>query len=580
MSPFFHRPATAFVVAAFFASSCGGGSPSTGADPSSSAGTESEVDEPTDPASRQAEGDALINEVLASFDPENLDANVAEAAALDRTVELEMAEWSGLEEALGGPDATSAAFASHDQFYATLTDAVTAPPQLGFRRGQADGPSFVGGLFGGYMLVAAGSKAVVQASNDGTTGTATPAKGYTLTATAEAVELALDLTHESDGLTTKLKIRVKIVPCPDVNGVFTVEAAVDVSASAGGRQQNGKLDVKVTGQLNDNAELASSSSDFRLKRDGLGMGAFVDSSVSYASDGTGSTKLNDFNWFTTKPEDFSDNTALAAIFGIMIQTYLLDAAEEGYMSGRCVEIGYGVSPGTTGLTPGSSATITARPRAQQDGVPTGGTVQALLSAGGKSVDPSSTPIPVDAEFEYGAPDEPNKTGTVALEARSRRGVGKAKIDFDTAGSPTVHIAGPVTYSLMGAEGTALIDLTLAPDPDGSYTGTASLQVTGGFNFMQTSCTSATWTESIDLMATLTTENDEQVLVITTIGEAPRGTPVATECTTAGVRIPSRSSLLSSSLFGEVRIRVVSGDQAFVDTVTPGIVSGTVSVTVT
>ena len=145
-------------------------------------------------------------------------------------------------------------------------------------------------------------------------------------------------------------------------------------------------------------------------------------------------------------------------------------------------------------------------------------------------------------------------------------------------SPTVRIAGPVGYSLMVAEGTAVIDLTLAPDPDGAYTGTANLQMTGGINFMQTTCPSTTWTESIDLMATLTTENDEQVLVISTIGEAPRGTPVPTECTTAGVRVPSRSPLLSSSLFGEVRIRVVNGDQAFVDTITPGTVEGTVNVT--
>ena len=226
-----------------------------------------------------------------------------------------------------------------------------------------------------------------------------------------------------------------------MNGEFTVEATVDVSASAGGKEQSGKLDVKVTGQLNDNAELASSSTDIRLKRDGLGMGAFVDSSVSFASDGTASTKLNDFNWFTTKSEDFSENIQLATFFGLMIKHFLLDAVEAGYTSGRCVEIGYGVSPGTTGLQPGSSATITARPRGKQDGVPTGGTVQALLSAGAKSVDPSSTPIPVDAEFEYGAPDEPNKTGTVSLEARSKRGIGRVDINFDTNQTAAYQVVG-------------------------------------------------------------------------------------------------------------------------------------------
>ena len=43
------------------------------------------------------------------------------------------------------------------------------------------------GLFGGIMAVALGSKAIVQAGNDGKTGTATLAEGFTVTATADSV---------------------------------------------------------------------------------------------------------------------------------------------------------------------------------------------------------------------------------------------------------------------------------------------------------------------------------------------------------------------------------------------------------
>ena len=74
-------------------------------------------------------------------------------------------------------------------------------------------------------------------------------------------------------------------------------------------------------------------------------------------------------------------------------------------------------------------------------MPTGGTVQALLSAGEKAVDPSSTPIPVDAVFEYSASDEPNKTGTVSLEARSKRGVGRVDINFDTNQTAAYQVVG-------------------------------------------------------------------------------------------------------------------------------------------
>lgn len=476
-------------MAALVVASCGGGSADTGADPSSSAGSASEVDAPADPTAADAE--ALINEAIASFDPDRLDAAVADAAALDRAVELEMAEWSGLEAALGGPDATSAAFAAQDPFYAAFAESASAPPSLGFRSAPADGPNIGMGLFGGFMVVGLGSKGIVEVGNSGKTGTATPAKGLTITATAESVEMTVDVTHESNGLTTNLKTHVKIFPCPDVNGEFTVEATVDVSASAGGKQQNGTLDVKVTGQLDDNADLASSSTDIRLKRDGLGMGAFVDSSISYASDGTATTTLNDFNWFTTKPEDFTANIQLAAVYGMLIKHFLLDAVAAGYLSGRCVEIGYGVSPGTTGLRPGSSATITARPRGRQDGVPTGGTVQALLSAGEKSVDPSSTPVPVDAEFEYGAPDEPNKTGTVSLESRSKRGVGRVDINFDTNQAKSYAITGgdpPVDaiacdidqpFDIVVDYGVARFDFTFSGGLSGTATFTGSGMVTGG-----------------------------------------------------------------------------------------------------
>ncbi len=435
------------------------------------------------------DAEALISETVASFDPDDVDAFVAEAAVLDRTVELDMAEWSGLAEALGGPEAASAAFASQDQFYAALTDKVSAPPQLGIRRSQADGPNIGMGLFGGFMLVGLGSKGVVQAGNDGRTGTATLAEGITITLTAEAAELAADLSHESNGLTTKLKTSVKILPCPDVNGDFTVEATVDVSASAGGKEQTAKLDVTVTGQLDDNAELASSSSEVRLRRDGLGMGAFVDSSISYATNGSATTKINDFNWFTTKPEDFSSNAQLAALFGMMVKQYLLEAAAAGYLSGRCVEIGYGVSPGTTGLEPGSSATITARPRGKQDGVPTGGTVQALLSAGEKAVDPSSTPVAVDAQFDYRAPAEADKTGTVSLEARSKRGIGRVDINFDTNRPKSYAITGgdpPVDavacdisqpFDVVVDYGVARFDFTFSGGLSGTATFTGSGMIT-------------------------------------------------------------------------------------------------------
>lgn len=60
-----------------------------------------------------------------------------------------------------------------------------------------------------------------------------------------------------------------------------------------------------------------------------------------------------------------------------------------------------------------------------------GIVTALLSGGETAVDPSSTPLPADAEFTHTAPGVRDKTGEVSLESRSKRGVGRAQITLDT-----------------------------------------------------------------------------------------------------------------------------------------------------
>jgi hypothetical protein len=339
------------------------------------------------------------------------------------------------------------------------------------------------------------------------------------------------------------------------------------------------MDISLDGQVDDNAALVSSDVGFRMQWADFagGKGQFVDVSGSYSGSKFNGLSLNRSGGKVTA-DFYTSAVMIGALFGLLLAMKLADAAQKGWESGRCVKLEPTASPGPKGMEPSTTSTITAAPRSKIDGGPVGGTVTAKLTAGGVSVDPSAAPVPADATMTYTAPDQPDQGGTVSLEARSKRGVAKADIAFETAGAPTVHIAGPVQFSLGGIAGTAVIDLTLRPDSDGAYTGTADLQITGALNALQTSCTQATWTESIDLMATLTTELDESVLVIATIGEPPRGAPVATTCTTAGVAVQSRTSLISSSLFGEVHIRLVDGEQTFVDSIATGTVSGTVTVT--
>lgn len=431
----------------------------------------------------EAEAAAVAAEVLSSFDLDDIDAAVATTADLDRQADLALAELEGITDELGGPEATAAAFADADAAFAPLTAPLGAPVVFGIRRPQQAEPDIGGGMFGGFMTVALGSKSMIAGTNDGSTGTTSLGDGVTISASAESVKLSVDVTHNGAQLTTRLKTDVEIAPCPDANGQFVVEASIDTTSTVTGasKSQSGMLQVKVTGQLGDDARLVSDTTEIRMKRTGLGWGSFVETSMTITAD-SATSRLEDFNWFTTTREQMETNATLASLYGMLVKHFVLDAAVAGIESGRCVEFAYGVSPGTSGLSPSSTATITARPRAKQDGAPTGGTVTALLASGRQAVDPASTPVPVDAEFTYTASDRLDDTGTVALEARSRRGVGKTEIVFTTGAS---YIAsgdsGGVVFSgtVESLNAPFSIDISFPGSESGAFTFDAATPDGGG-----------------------------------------------------------------------------------------------------
>jgi hypothetical protein len=129
------------------------------------------------------------------------------------------------------------------------------------------------------------------------------------------------------------------------------------------------------------------------------------------------------------------------LFAMMVQHFLLEAAQKGWESGRCVRLDVTPNPAPKDMEPSSTADITASPRSKMDGGPTGGTVMATLTDGASGVDPSATKLPADASFVYTAHPEPSNHGTVHLEARSKRGVAKADLTFETRGQASFQIVG-------------------------------------------------------------------------------------------------------------------------------------------
>ncbi|HEX4983000.1 MAG TPA: hypothetical protein VFV63_14935 [Ilumatobacteraceae bacterium] len=384
---------------------------------------------------------ARTDEVMAMGE----DDREAALLAAGMELELDVAKASGLEAALGGREATRAALGAA---WAPLVEQARAIDveslSLGFRRG-SPAPSIGEGLFGALMVVSLG--AAVGVTNEIPAGPPVSednGKGFVITGSQNSASLSYNGTHTDSktGVTTKLETNSTVVPCPDANGTFDASALVDVTVTKGDAGQHGTLDVNVVGQVDDDAHLASSDLEFQMQwsKSGGGSAELVDVSMKVPSSGDTSMTVNRTGG-AVSPELVQGTAIGGLLYAMLIREGLLKAAQQGWESGRCVRLDVTPQPAPKDMEPSSTAEITAAPRSKIDGSATGGTVTATLISGGTSVDPSAAPVPADANMTYTAHSEPNNHGTVALEARSKRGVAKAELTFETRGPASFQIVG-------------------------------------------------------------------------------------------------------------------------------------------
>lgn len=443
------RPPLAVVIAvALVASSCGGGDGTDDVEGgvSSSAAQSSDPETTTSAAMApplEAQIDTLTAELLA-MPPDRQQAHLAELAA---RFERELAALSGLEDALGGPEATDVALR---EAWAPIVDLIQStagsPIPQGLRSAPSAGPNLGEGLFAALMLGFLGADAMVTATNDlkvGETPEPRVIGDMTVTGTLATASMTVDTKQvSSKGVTTTFKATITVAPCPGPDGRFQTSAKVEISATAGSVGQTGTLDVTLDGHVDDNAALASTDTTYRMQWADFagGKGQFVDVSGGYSGDTSKGVSINRTGGQATN-EFAIEAATMAALLAVVIGKAMSDAAQKGWESGRCVQLDATASPGPSGLEPSSTSTITAAPRSKIDGGPVGGTVTATLTTGGASVDPAASPVPADATMTYTAPDQPNQGGTVALEARSRRGVGKGEITFATGSAAYLIVGG-------------------------------------------------------------------------------------------------------------------------------------------
>lgn len=424
----------------------------------------------TSPVEGEAKAQLAAAERIRAIDTIlELDAELLKASASDRVIFLSMMRESGMDTELGGAVRAKAELdALSLQFRQSLLGQAANLPRF---LKAADGNDAVGYL-GSSMVVGAGMIATkgvgVMASENDATGSLYPpptntgvrpelatTSTSTLDGTLALGEAVITSTFEgtTDGLTGRVASTMKFDLCPKADGTikFSLQAQSTLK-SRSGQTVSSKSEVEITRTVNDDSEYSAQMDrtahvEYAVYG-GANAGTFVDVTNNLSSSkGTMGETVN-------RRSSKASNADVKAASDIAKLMTLLGhaagfAAETAFKSGRCVKLQPTSDPAKrSGVKPETSFALLAAPRSKIDGTPTGGSVKADLTGEG-ALDPAGSKVPADAKFTYVAPDAKDKKGTVAFEARSKRGIGKATLDFNTinraysatGGSPNGQLKG-------------------------------------------------------------------------------------------------------------------------------------------
>lgn len=268
-------------------------------------------------------------------------------------------------------------------------------------------------------------------------------------------ELAFDV--EENGLSGKVKLKLRVDACPDAQGKVGVSMDVDSSMHVSAKPGTGgsvHTRFKLDRWLDDDAKLIDSAegtaTEMQMEIGGVDDGSDrrMTRTVRLERGGTASSAMNDWSGFNI----FTDTPALEMANALINQSYTtlwliaemqLRGMGKGaaWESGRCVELKVTSDPAKRkGIRPNTAFDLEAMPRAKADGAPTGGNVVATLE-GGESLQPASGKVRADAHYQYAGPAKKDEKATISFEARSKRGVGRAVLEFDTRQGRSYRITG-------------------------------------------------------------------------------------------------------------------------------------------
>lgn len=447
--------------------------------------------------------EALIAEAKA-LTPDKIEGKANEISQNDYRMFRSLMAAGGLDEELGGAAQGDAALRGlmlqfRQQMLGTRAN---LPRLVRTDGGEASGFAGMGASFFAGLLLTKGIVSVSIESKDSRGKFGPPERGPTQEAAPKdgtfegafdegSVTSSSSFIGEISGLKGQVSTKIRLDTCPKPDGAITVDFESDSALTkvGGTSGANVKVTAKATWFVNDDAEFGDKiDTDIRVQNAFFGgargsNGSFVDytKKMSSVKEANNSGTVNRSSSRATQ-DDVATAAAAAKFAELMVMMTMMEAKAK-FQSGKCVKLEPTSDPAKrNGAKPKTSFAVVAAPRSKLDGTPTGGSVKAALTGAG-GLDPAGSKVPADAKFTYVAGEKDTKS-SVAFEARSKRGIGKATLGFDTmnraylvnGGSPPMVVSGKACnlaepFTLTNS--TFKMNLTPSSERGGSYTWTGS-----------------------------------------------------------------------------------------------------------
>lgn len=394
------------------------------------------------------------------FIAEGPEPTLRKMAATDYLLHYRLMKATGIEQALGGEaQAIAALHALGDAYERKMRGVEADAPKMipADFTGEGLGSGFAGhtlGFFAGIVgsmttstISKMSDKELTEFVNQGPKRFESKDDMYEFGLSNDgSLHQTMEFEVNEKGLNGKVKLKTRMVGCPDPDGKLTITVDVDSQMRVSGKAGTGgyvRSQLEYSRWLDDDANLIDSAdgyaNDMHIEMGGFEnyAGQHVDINLGTERGGNPTFEHHGESGFSIfRPEEITRVLdVLKATFRlqhIAAEVLLRGIVSKPYWeSGHCVTLEATSNPAKrTGIEPNTTFDIEARPRAKSDGAPTGGTVTATLS-GGASLQPGSGKVPADAKYQYFGPAKENETASIAFEARSKRGVGRATLEFDT-----------------------------------------------------------------------------------------------------------------------------------------------------